>query len=196
MTGGQGIARQGILAFDIAKQTGVAFATPDRPPVSQSFALAKGTIGDDPTDCWLTLMQRADDLITVFQPKEIWFEAPVPMTGRSLDTEWFLMGAAAYVAGAAKRRGVPWFKGHVGQIRKAVLGTSRFTDPKRAVMDWCQANGWAPVDDNAADAHVVLAYAAACDEIPWELIQGDRTPPDAGPIFRGARRRDAIDVPI
>lgn len=161
----------GILACDLAKRPGFAYAAPGLVPVTHGGRdLIDGPIGDDHGRLYGALRDRMNDLVTVHNPGEIWIEAPLPMTGRSLGTEEALFGLAATAKLVANDRGVRCETAHVGTVRSAVLGSGRAD--KAMAIRWCFDMGWRPAGDDEADALVLLCYAAACNG--WRLTRGDR----------------------
>lgn len=147
-----------ILTLDIATVTGWAVSQPGRNgPLYGSHRMVSGPVGDDLGRALAAFRDWLSDTLAVHNPDEIWFEAPVPTTNRSIATMRLLMAYPAFAEELAYRRGTPVFEAHSGTIRKAVLGSGRAQ--KSDVLAWAYRKGHTPQDDNAADALLLLAYA-------------------------------------
>jgi Holliday junction resolvasome RuvABC endonuclease subunit len=147
-----------ILTLDIATVTGWAVSQPGRNgPLYGSHRMVSGTIGDDLGRALAAFRDWLTDMLAIHNPDEIWFEAPVPTTNRSIATMRLLMAYPAFAEELAYRRNTPIFEAHSGTIRKAVLGSGRAQKPD--VLRWAALRGHSPHDDNAADALLLLAYA-------------------------------------
>lgn len=161
-----------ILALDIATCTGFAFGKPGQTPRSGSIRLAKtgasnGEIGQGMLT-WLV------DFITVNKPDMIYYEVPLDPRhmGKSttFKTARILLGLPFLVETIAQARGI--FKmreAGVQDVRKFFVGQARPANKKEAVKARCRQLGWSAVDDNAADALGLWAFACAI-EAPGSTI--------------------------
>lgn len=149
-----------VLALDLATRTGWAFARPGTP--------AHGTVhlprGGGPGSLGSVNASLADalgDLLKLHDPRVIVFEAPaMHMAGRSPHTARMLIYLAGVVELVAYRWSIPVFEAQVQSVRKTLGITKGPTDKdwKAGVIRWCRAQGYAPGDDNQADALALLAY--------------------------------------
>lgn len=147
-----------ILTLDIATVTGWAVSQPGRNgPLYGSHRIVQGTIGDDLGRAFAAFRQWLSDMLAVYNPDEIWFEAPLPTTNRSISTMRLLMALPAFAEELSYLRSTPCFEQHRGTICKAILGKGNAT--KGDVLGWAVRKGHSPQDDNAADALLLLAYA-------------------------------------
>jgi crossover junction endodeoxyribonuclease RuvC len=147
-----------ILTLDIATVTGWAVSQPGRNgPLYGSHRILQGTVGDDLGRAFAAFRDWLSDTLAVHNPDEIWFEAPLPTTNRSIATMRLLMALPAFAEELAYRRNTPCFEQHRGTICKAILGKGNAT--KGDVLAWAARKGHSPQDDNAADALLLLAYA-------------------------------------
>jgi Holliday junction resolvasome RuvABC endonuclease subunit len=89
----------------------------------------------------------------------VFFEAPLPDVRQT--SARLLLGLASHVESTCYRYNVQCREQAVQTIRLAVMGRGRFPTgtAKAHVMAWCNARGWAPEDDNAADAMVAWCFA-------------------------------------
>jgi hypothetical protein len=109
-----------ILTLDIATVTGWAVSQPGRNgPLYGSHRMVSGTIGDDLGRALAAFRDWLTDMLAIHNPDEIWFEAPVPTTNRSIATMRLLMAYPAFAEELAYRRNTPIFEAHSGTIRKA-----------------------------------------------------------------------------
>jgi hypothetical protein len=103
--------------------------------------------------------------IAVHGPDFVVFEAPLPKTQTSARALIYLCGVVELVC---FDRGVRCLEEHSGTVRKNVMGRGgAFKDErgfkveaKVAVMNWARAEGFDPVDHNAADALALLRYVS------------------------------------
>ena len=117
-----------------------------------------------------------------YAPDRVVFEAPIT---RAQNTDRLLKYLCAMVELTCYEAGIPCFEASSYEARKAVLGIRSFHkpvngagrmvwvkgkkgapktqvlkgDPKEEVAIWCASQGYKPVDDNHADALLLLRYA-------------------------------------
>lgn len=112
------------------------------------------------------------DLIERRGVTHIGLEAPVQARMNTSSANGLLMGLSAVVRGWAHRKGVPVQMFPPQTVAKHFIGNGALKrDAKKAaIIAECRARGWAPEDDNQADAGAVWditcarlspAYAAA-----------------------------------
>lgn len=171
------------LCLDLARISGWALVEPNKPALSGSFTLIDRAMTENAGQVYASLEQHEADLIAVHQPQEVWIEAALQLHGRSLIAEAVLLGLAAVAELVAYKAGLPTFRVGVQDARQAVIGKRRGN--KEDVAWWAYYLGYRPVDDNAADALVVGAYAAAC--AGYRLAFGPEYGKAKGDVF-GAKR--------
>jgi Holliday junction resolvasome RuvABC endonuclease subunit len=155
-----------LLALDIATCSGWAVDPPgggDR-PLSGSFRAPSD--GENYGRPFVAFTDWLDGMIQVHQPDIVAFEAPLVVGGRNgttrptnAHTVRLLFGLASMAEMVAERRSVDSFECHIQTVRKHFVGSGRAD--KREVMQRCRVFGWAPVDDNAADACAIWSFAKA-----------------------------------
>ena len=158
-----------ILALDLS-QTGTGFAVnrESGPPILGTKAFPSCQGGSQLGTVYVAFDDWLDDLISVHQPHQVWYEAPNETGNRPTWMAQLLFGITAYAEGRAARRGLPVFMEHVSTIRKFVLGQGSPTkkdprDGKTLAKAYCEQRGWDyQGDSNRADAAVLLVYAGAC----------------------------------
>lgn len=179
-----------VLALDLASQkTGWALYGPDRPLAHHTvkFKPAGDDYGKLLTEArdWLSsALSREDSLapnLAKRVPTLVVYEAPVLPAKTNIVTLRKLYGLAGMVEVVCRDHGIECleadrptillsFTGHGGGDR-----ASRQARVKAA----CEARGWTPVDDNAADALALLDHACLVRRIP--------TPWPCGALFGAGR---------
>jgi hypothetical protein len=158
-----------ILALDLALKTGWALGTVnDTAPQSGSIQIVREDASMAKLfACWRE--QLRDFLAMHPDIKLVVFEAPLPpfmkAGNTNIQTIRRLIGLAAvteellYSLGKYDIR-----EARVGDVRVHFLGSNRFkrAEPKARTIAKCKLLGWAPVDDNAADALALWDYQVAC----------------------------------
>lgn len=149
-----------VLALDLSTRTGWACgragAEPDHGVLPLPSAIGHGAIGS-------SFMDQLYALFQVQHFERVVMEAPLPPVGQThANTARIQYGLAFVTEVFCDRRSIPVREARPDDWRKAVLGRARFggTDKaKAACIAWCQAQGWDPQDDNAADALALWRYA-------------------------------------
>ncbi|MGY8665700.1 hypothetical protein Q3C01_25530 [Bradyrhizobium sp. UFLA05-109] len=172
-----------ILALDLAARTGWALGYPnDEAPRSGSFRLARE--GASMGALFSACRQLLDDLLNI-EPdiKLIVFEAPMTpqqMAGRTTaDIMRRLSGLCAVVEElACTRGGYDVREARVSDVRSHFIGSNRHKrdQAKALTISACHRLGWAPADDNAADALALWHFQASILD-PKLALQ-------ASPLFR------------
>lgn len=156
-----------ILALDLASRTGWACGFPheDKPRSgSVRFAREGASLGAIYAGCrqWL-----ADFLATEPDVRLIVFEAPMaPQHMAGFTTAHIirvLIGLCAVVEEYGHAGGYDVREAKASEVREHFLGTNRIKrkEAKSATIDACNRLGWAPSDDNAADALALWHYQAS-----------------------------------
>jgi crossover junction endodeoxyribonuclease RuvC len=156
-----------IFALDLASRTGWAIGDPsDARPASGSvrFATPGASLGAIYACCrqWLSDFVTADPEIRL-----IVFEAPMApqhMAGyTTAHIVRILIGLCAVVEELAYARGLDVREAKVSDVREHFIGSNRIKrkEAKAATIDTCHRLGWAPADDNAADALALWHYQAS-----------------------------------
>jgi Holliday junction resolvasome RuvABC endonuclease subunit len=154
-----------ILAFDIARNTGIAVGSTDGEPVAWSVNLGKSHEAR-----FSKALQLTASLIIKHQPDLIAIEDVV---GRA-KTPHVNVGIVACVRGVACNRGIPVLMCPVQTVRKHFVGRAYTAKDfpgltankareaiKAQVMGRCALLGWSVPDDDAADAAAIWDYAMA-----------------------------------
>lgn len=165
-----------ILALDMARTLGWAAGEAGARPHYGSVALG----GQSRAQVYASLLDYLDDAIRLHRPARIVAEAPLGhMAHRSEDVALLLYGFRAQLELFAYDKALPveFIPFHLP--RSVVLGRANFPkgQAKIAVMTWCEAQGFSPADDNAADALVLWHFATG-----WK-----RQPELASPLDRARR---------
>jgi hypothetical protein len=155
-----------IFALDLATRSGFACGSPGaKQPISGSVRFASP--GASHEAVFAAALSWATTQFRTHKPRTIVWEAPLPTSFKggttNTDTTSILFGLPAVFGAAAYLLGIH-------DVRKARTSDVRnhFIDcnPKRVVakaltIRQCRLLGWAPADDNEADALAVWSYAAA-----------------------------------
>lgn len=176
----------GILALDVASTTGWAHAERDALAAWPTGGALEG--GTGPTEGvsygaidlvktaqlgygrdtlgrilheWMCALDR---LLADFDPEHVTFEAPILTRTTSLATGRRLYSLAGAVELACHRWRIDVTECNNAKVRKHFIdqGNGPRDRLKELTIARCQARGWAPLDDNAADALATLDYAAFC----------------------------------
>ena len=158
--------REGVvLTLDMARTCGWCVGAPGARPVYGSQTLG----GVTPFDVFNSLVAFLDDRWTMFGPFRVVAESPLLHTAhRSEDTAKMLYGLWAHLGSWCADEGVKCdFVGYQ-EPRKNLLGRGNFPagQAKIAVMTWCEAHGFSPADDNAADALLLWHHATGWKRQP------------------------------
>lgn len=151
-----------IFALDLATRTGWAYGRPGDSPRSGSIRFAppgasRAKIYRE-LRLWLDAWASAEEIALCV------FEAPASAEmfhGRTnTDTLRLLIGLAEHVDELLYDRGIQVREAPVFEVRRHFLGTNRLKrdEAKRQTIAKCRAMGWAPCDDNAADALALWSY--------------------------------------
>lgn len=167
---------RGLLALDLATNTGVAFWRPGYKVVLKTIQLPFR--GDDLGPGFLKLEDVMEMALRDNQPISVVFESPILMMGRkddnkpttTIQTVRKLVGLVAVAELIATRHGSPVMEVSVSAWRKHFLGrTPRKDTAKTDTIAMCRLLGLDPKDDNQADAFGILDYTAqlAGMEVDW-----------------------------
>jgi len=170
---------QEILFLDLATQMGFCEGAPGEQPRYGSHRL--GTVGAENEEVFGGLLKWLGQKLLAFPPRLVVYEAPMLMLGggmaksSNIVTVERLVGLTAVAQAVCYGAKVPVRRANVQTIRKHFLGVARPENPKKAVIDRCRLLGYAPKDDNAADAIAGWDYACA--------IVDKRTSARSTPLF-------------
>lgn len=147
----------GILALDLATNTGWAYERQDAGPVMGSVNF-KQPEGAHPGDLFLAFRQWFIPFCQLVRPERVVYEAPWldVGTGQAATLE-FLVGLAAQVLADTAALGLPVAKASSNTVRRVFCGNSRAKKPD--VMAECQRRGWKPKTHDEGDAAALLTYA-------------------------------------
>ena len=154
-----------IFALDIATNTGWARGAPG--DAVQSGSIRFASAGASREAIFAAALTWATMQFKTHRPSTVIWEAPMPtsqMKGKtSVDTTAILfglpavIGAVAYVLGIYDLRVVA-----PRDVRLHFLGENpKRSEGKRLTIRQCRAIGWAPQDDNEADALAIWHYMAS-----------------------------------
>lgn len=103
------------------------------------------------------LAAQLTDAIAIHQPTRVVFEAPLHIADGS---SRLLINLAGVVEMICDEHDLPCEEANISSVRLLVLGSGRLAarDKTERVMGFCRDQGWAPVDDNVADALILLRY--------------------------------------
>lgn len=158
------IAKQSILALDIATRMGFAFGRPGETPVSGSIRLASGGSTNGAKGRGMT--RWLIPFLREHKPDLIYYEVPIDPRHMGKKTTFatarILLGLPFLLETLAEEMGVfDLYEVGVQDVRKHFLGVARPKEKKAAVMARCRELGWPPVDDNAGDALALWDFACA-----------------------------------
>ena len=144
-----------ILALDLGTTTGWALRPADGRVVSGTVSFRPGRFDGGGMRYlrfanWLTELERLSGPITA-----IWYEEVRRHAGT--DAAHVFGGLMATLTAWAERRGVPYEGVPVGTWKRNLCGKGNAT--KEAVIEAVKARGFAPADDNEADALALLLWA-------------------------------------
>jgi hypothetical protein len=150
-----------VLALDLSTRVGWACGRAGGEPDYGVLVLPKGISGHGAIGA--ALFDALMDLHDVQHFERVIMEAPLPPQSQtSANTARIQFGLAFAVETWCYRRELEVREARPDDWRMAVLGRARFggtEKAKAAAMAWCHAQGWAPSDDNAADALALWRYA-------------------------------------
>lgn len=108
-------------------------------------------------------------------------EKPFVAAHNSWETTLLTIGLTANVLSWAERKGIPVDIFPAQTVAKHFIGSGKMKrdEKKAAVLAECDVRGWAPGDDNQADAAAV--WDLACTRLSGAHTAG------AGPLFRSPR---------
>lgn len=161
-----------ILALDVASTMGLCEGRPGETPCFDVIRLARPD--DDPQDVFARAIKWAADRMYAAKPDRLYIEAPTQslvMGGRTnARTILILYGLYATIAGVARAKGVMVREGKVQTIRKHFIGHGNLKGPeaKRKVAETCRMLGWAPPNNDAADAGALWHWA--CSQVAPKLV--------------------------
>lgn len=168
----------GILALDLATVTGWAYADPAAIAAwARTVIEANGTArqpglisGEESfrSPSRGAMLARhygwLSDMITVYAPRLIVAEAPLPGGQPSLDNARIAFGLAAQTESVAARHRIGCRDAQISTVRKHFTGKGKYpttSAAKAATIDACRLRGWAVRGNNEADALAVLDWAIA-----------------------------------
>ena len=172
------------LALDLATVSGWAIADGSAEPEygSQRMGKRNCSLGE----CFLFFDAWLTERIADWRPAVVVFEAPIMVKRGSVMVVQRLMGLAAIAELVTLKAGLKIYRAEGSTVTKAFTGRGgRFPggsdEKKRLVIETCRRYGWAPTDDNAADALAILHYAQSI------LNRQDAVDRASGPLFGVAR---------
>lgn len=142
-----------VLALDLGSVTGWALHVPGRPIVSGTAAFRNGRFEGGGMR-WLRFRRWLDEIARTTDGGigEVVFEEVRRHLGT--DAAHLYGGFVAELTAFCEERGIPYRAVPVGSIKKHVTGKGN--SGKGAVLEAVRARGFAPRDDNEADALALL----------------------------------------
>jgi Holliday junction resolvasome RuvABC endonuclease subunit len=142
-----------ILALDLGTKTGWAMSRPSGDVVSGTFSFKPGRY-DGGGMRYLRFTRWLDE-IGAERPLMIYFEEV--RRHAATDAAHVYGGLMATLTAWAELRGIPYQGVPVGTIKRHATGKGNA--PKEAMIAAATARGFAPADDNEADAIALLFWA-------------------------------------
>lgn len=180
----------GILALDLATVTGWAYADP-----AAIAAWARTVIEANGTARQPGLLSGEEsfkspsrgamlarhygwlcDMITVYAPRLIVAEAPLPGGQADLNNARVAFGLAAQTESVSARHRIGCRDAQISTVRKHFTGKGRYSSTsaaKAATIDACRLRGWAVRGNNEADALAVLDWVIADETARRRLRESD-----------------------
>lgn len=151
---------QVIVAFDLATQTGVAIGRPSETP-----RLFTEKLGSPQGKRFAQAMIMARRILREVQPDLVVVEAPIVGAGGKQTNPESSMGIRACVLGMCYIENVPVKQLAVQTVRKHFVGHGglKRADAKLATLRRCKQLGWAPKNDDEADAAALWDLACATE---------------------------------
>ena len=148
-------APRSVLCLDLARKLGWCAGVPGAHPEYGTVELQGRSHGVVYAD----LIRWLHALIRQHHPAEIAIEAPLG-SSQGLSATRLAYGLAAHLHLLAHQHGITVREEPVWRTRREVIGRSDFPagTAKSEAIAWCRANGFAPEDDNAADAIVLFKH--------------------------------------
>ncbi|MEO3475767.1 hypothetical protein AAFN86_28205 [Roseomonas sp. CAU 1739] len=142
-----------VLCLDLARKFGWCVGVPGAHPEYGTVELQGRSHGVVYAD----LVRWIHALIRQHHPAEIAIEAPLGST-QGLSSTRLAYGLAAHLHLLAHQHGIAVREEPVWRTRREVMGRGDFPagTAKTEAIAWCRAHGFAPSDDNAADAIVLF----------------------------------------
>jgi hypothetical protein len=173
-----------IVALDLATRTGFAFGPPGAErPTSGSVRFASP--GASHEAIFAGALSWATDQFRDLRPAVIVWEAPLPASFKrgstNADTTTLLFGLPAIVGAVAHLLAIyDVRKAKASDVRHHFIGCNpRRERAKALTISQCRRLGWAPSDDNEADALAIWSYMTAIID-PLSAIR-------PAPLFARAR---------
>lgn len=146
-----------VLTLDLAKKLGWCAGVPGDRPHYGTVELRGHTHGA----VYGALVDWLEDAIRLHRPAEIVAEAPLVRGDHAgMDAGRLALGMIAHLELVCHDHSIRLLEEHVSRTRKAVMGRGNFAKgtAKQEVLAWCRAQGYAPPDDNSADALVLWRH--------------------------------------
>lgn len=183
---------KGLLALDLARRAGWAVAAPSA-IARWPRTVIEARVCREPLDVWYgthvvapegfsdgafyhRLHDWVADMITIHDPAFIVYEAANPAGFKSPEAAYRLLGMSAICELVCSVREVELRALHVQSIKKTWTGNGRAKKPEMVAE--ARARGFAPKDDNAADAIAMLDHAIAVLRPRFEAIAVQRVASD------------------
>lgn len=149
-----------ILALDLARQTGWACGEPCAQPLHGTITLD----GTSEALRFLQLSRRISDLVRATGATEVVFERPFIGGRFSRSALLPLFGYRAITMASARALGIEPTSTEPKVWRKHFLGHGggKRAEAKAATLEQCRWRGWAPANEDEADALGLWDWRCAC----------------------------------
>ena len=163
------------LAFDIATSTGWASGAPNTRPAHGSFECHAPPVNTDTSKSFARFGNYVDNILKIYAPWVVGIEQPIIQPTDNWSDVFILTGRVAVCEMLCANRGIPtrrypnrtWRNAFLGKMapdlshlkgKSEKLRAERRKLHKEAVMRVCRLHGWAPRNDDEADALGILHY--------------------------------------
>ena len=180
-----------VLALDLSTHCGWAHDGPDEGKPFMGTKHLPSITGDKDRGhefgpCADALFDFIWEKIDVVRPTTIAYEAPLPVQSKRMQQKDYIarmqFGMAWTVEQISWRRGIHCEEAKISDIKQ--FWTKNLRADKPTMMATCRAIGWAPVDDNAADAAALLARLRGGSRVRAAAALGAATPLlPCGPLY-------------
>jgi|GEM_PF-573756 len=156
-----------VAALDLATKTGVAVGPCGGQPELWTLDLKSEHEAKFHATLLMKIHGLTQRLIVEVGVTKIFIEKPFVAGHNNFETTLLTIGLTANVISWAERKGIPFDLIPAQTVARHFIGSGKMKrDAKKAaILAQCQTRGWAPQDDNQADAAALwdLACTRLCD---------------------------------
>ena len=164
-----------LLALDLASSSGWASYQPEGAPILSSGTLVLPKTGKDVGHFLFIFHVAIKQMIEDPRPGVVVYETPWigPKTSQAVARK--LMGLAGVLEMVCYERSITCREVNNATVRKHFIGKGRGqrAELKALTIAACEKRGWAPNNDDEADALAILDYAAhtMALNVPWPAFE-------------------------